>query len=173
MTIKRKRTSNRHKAIVRPTRVTRRKISGLGGMNLTDPLLVGGGAIAGRFLDKLFPAMDAKLKAGGKIAIGILLPMVIKDPKSKKLLELLGYGLVATGSLELATSMNIISGIGSVNDLKDDDLLVVSLDGVDDDKLAELIEFEDVLNDDILNGDDIPVVSDDINVVQDDILNQI
>lgn len=171
MTTKRKRTTKRHRAVVRPTTVTRRKLSGIKGMNITDPLLVGVGSIAGRFIDKFLPEMDAKLKAGGKIAVGIFLPMLSKEPKAKRLLELLGYGMVATGSIELANEMGVVEGIGAAK-LKDDDLLVVSLDGVDEDKLNEYVEFEDVLNDDILNGD-IPVVSDDINVVQDDILNQI
>lgn len=148
---------------------------------LMDVLMVAGGAIGGSFLDKLIPeTWDAKMKGGVKLAAGLFLPQLVKDAKTKRTMQLVGFGLAANGGIQLATGFNLISGVGEKKPLNDDDLLVVSLDGIDDDllheqkkkPLGEFTEFEEVLNDNILNGDDIPVVSgDDIPVVSDDILN--
>ena len=182
---KRHKTVSRHKPAKRRRRIgavalARKKSAQTG---LIDVLMVAGGAVGGSFLDKLIPATwDTKMKGAVKIAAGIFLPQLVKDPKTKHTMQLLGYGLAANGGIQLATGFNLVSGVGATAPgLKDDDLLVVSLDGVDDRILkeqnrkavGEYTDFEDVLNDDILNGGNIPVVEDDGNipVVEDDILN--
>lgn len=168
------RRSRTKKSTVPATRVTSRKFGrakGINGINFMDPLLVAGGAIGGRFLNGLFPNMDPKLKAGAKVALGIGIPMFIKSPKTKSMAAHLGYGLVANGAVELAQEFGVL---GKVGELEDNDFLVVSLEGVGSDSTID-IPFEDmndVVNDDILNGnEDVDVVNEDVSVVNDDILN--
>jgi hypothetical protein len=164
----------RRKPHVKPGAVTRRTISKkVGAFDFTEPLLVGAGAIGGTMLDKLLPNIDPKLKAGGKIALGALLPMFIKSPKMKNTVHYIGNGLVACGAIDLSREMGLIGKVGA---LEDDDFLVVSLDGVGETDTEEFEEFtdvsdmNDVVNDDVLN-DDVSVVNDDVSVVNDDVLN--
>lgn len=172
MTKRRKHTAIARRPRVKRGAVTRRAVGKLGGFDFMDPVLVAGGAIGGKFLNTLFPDLDPKIKAGAKIVIGALAPTFIKNPKTKMMAHHLGDGLVACGAIELAQELGIIAGVGEI---KDDDFLIVSLDGVDG---IEDIEFEnisddvnEIISDDILNGNDVNVVSDDVNVVSDDILN--
>lgn len=159
---------------VRPGAVTRRTISKkVGAFDFTEPLLVSGGAIGGSMLNSLFPNLDPKIKAGGKIVLGAIAPMFIKSPKMKNTLHYIGNGLVANGAIELSQELGLVGKVGA---LEDDDFLVVSLDGVGEDVEEEEIEFQDVtdmnevVNDDVLN-DDVSVVNDDVSVVNDDVLN--
>lgn len=182
-THKRRRTVTSHA----PTHRRRRRIGAIAvhrkkaatkDTSLMDVLKVAAGAIGGVYIDKFIPeSWEPKLKAGAKIAAGFFLPKLSKNVETKKTLKFVGFGLASEGAVELATAFGI-AGFGKVGDLKDDDLLVVSLDGVDDkdefDKkrpIGEFVDYDDVLNDDILNDGNIPTVSDDINVIQDDILN--
>lgn len=157
----------------------RRRMSGIGalakGGAIMDTLTVGGSSVGGTFLNNIvgqyLPNVDERLISGGKIVLGHFLPGFSKNPKTKKTLQLIGYGLIATGSVELAQQMGVIkiSGIGNI---EDDDELAVALsmgDTDDDNNYDEYSEIfgnedldvvnDDVLNDDVLNDDDLLVVN--------------
>jgi hypothetical protein len=105
-------------------------------------------------LNKVVPStVDPRLVSGGKVALGIALPMLSKSGATKNILAGVGSGMVAVGGVELlkAVAPNVISGIG------EDEFISVSLDGIGESVLAE----------DVLSGD-ISVVNGDISVVNGD-----
>jgi len=136
----------------------RRSGSILGAIDTTNILAVAAGAVAAKFVDKVIPdTIDSKIVSGGKIALGIALPMLSKDGKTKAMLQGVGSGMVAIGAVELLSSFGVLSGIGA----DDSDMLVVSLDGVDDlpvingeEDIAVVNGNVDVLGADVLAGDD-------------------
>lgn len=132
-----------------PARVYGRKKSFLGSIDTTNIMGVAAGAVGAKFVDRVIPeTVDAKIVAGGKVVLGVLLPMLSKDGKTKAMLNSVGSGMVAIGTVELLTSLGVLSGVGA----NDSDMLVVSLDGVDDIP--------------VVNGaDDIPVVNGDEDVL--------
>lgn len=144
---------------------------------IIDTLTVAGSSVGSTFLNNVFnqylPNVNEKIISGSKIALGHFLPSFSKNPKTKKTLQLVGYGLIATGSIELAQQMGVIkiSGIGQI---QDDDELAVALsmsgnDDIDEDKYDDYTDIsgvddldvvnDDILNDDILNDDDLLVVN--------------
>lgn len=130
----------------------RRKISGvrrrrhsMHGIDTTSILGVVGGAVLAGYLNKIVPAtVNDKLLAGGKVALGVALPMFIKTNKS--LVSGIGAGMVAVGSVDLLKSFGALSG--------DFDIPVIN---------------GDVLAGDMENmGADLPVVNGDVLAGMDD-----
>lgn len=129
-----------------------RKGGMLGAIDFTNTLAVIAGAVAGKMVDKVIPeSIDPKISAAGKIGLGLFLPNFVKDGKTKALLQGVGSGMIAVGALDLATSLGVISGVN------DDDMLAVSLEGIED--LP------------VINGsDDMPVINGDTSVLGADVL---
>lgn len=123
----------------------------LGKIDFTSTLATAVGGIAAKFVDKIVPTtVDPKVLAGGKIALGLFLPNLVKDAKSKAMLQGVGAGMIAIGSVDLLKGFGVLSGIN------DDELLAVSLEGIDD--LP------------VVNGtDDLPVVNGDVDVLAGDV----
>ena len=119
----------------------------MGGIDITNILGVIVGAVGSKLIDKVIPdSIDKKIASGGKVAIGLLLPMLSKDGKMKNILGGVGAGFVAVGSVELLNSFGVLSGLGA----SDSDMLVVSLEGADD---LDVINGLDVIQGlDVING---------------------
>jgi hypothetical protein len=123
----------------------RRRRSSMNGVDVTNILSVVGGAVVAGYLNKLIPAtVNDKLVAGGKVALGVALPMLSKSGQTKNILSGVGAGMIAVGSVDLLKSFGALSG--------DFDIPVIN-----GDVLAGL----DVVNGDVLAGDDIPVINGD------------
>ena len=120
----------------------RSKMSG-GKIDFTNILAVVGGAVIAGYVNKLVPVtVNDKVVAGGKVALGIVLPMLSKNGQTKNILSGVGAGMIAVGSVDLLKSFGAISG--------DFDIPVIN-----GDVLAGL-------NGDVLAGDfDIPVINGD------------
>jgi hypothetical protein len=132
----------------------RQRMHGVGAVDFTNILGVIAGAVAGSMLNKVVPStVDPRLVSGGKVALGIALPMLSKSGATKNILAGVGSGMLAVGGVELlkAVAPNVISGIG------EDEFISVSLDGIGESVLAE----------DVLSGD-IDVINGDISVVSGD-----
>lgn len=129
----------------------KRKISGvrrrkhaISGIDTTSILGVIGGAVIAGYLNKIVPAtVNDKLLAGGKVALGIALPMFIKSNKS--LISGLGAGMIAVGSVDLLKSFGALSG--------DFDIPVINGDVLAGD-IDEMNGDLPVVNGDVLAGDD-------------------
>lgn len=141
----------KHKA----KRVHRRsRMSGIGAVDFTNILSVVAGAVAGGMVNKLIPAdskIDPRIVSGGKVALGVALPMLSKSGSTKNILAGVGSGMIAIGSVELLKGLApaMFAGIG------EDEFVSVSLDGIGESVLAESVLAEDVLSGDIdvINGD--------------------
>lgn len=135
-----------------------RRHSMLGAIDTTNIIAVAAGAAAAKFLDKVIPdTVNDKIVAGGKIALGVALPMFSKEGKTKAMLGGVGSGMIAVGTVELLSSFGVLSGVGA----DDKDMLVVSLEGVDDlpvvngqDDIPVVNGDEEVLGAEVLAGDD-------------------
>lgn len=124
----------------------RSKRSMLGAIDTMNILSVVGGAVIAGMVNKLIPAgttIDPKIIAGGKVALGVALPMLSKDGKMKSILGGVGAGMIAVGSVDLLKSLNVISG--------DFDIPVINGD----------LLSGDILAGDVLAGLDIPVINGD------------
>jgi hypothetical protein len=125
----------------------------LGKIDTMSIIGVIGGAFLGKFVNKVIPdTMNPKLVAGGKMVLGLALPMVIKG-KSHNLMQSVGNGILAVGSIELLTEFGVISG------LDENDELAVAIEGIQD------VSFEDLdgtINADVLSDDDVPVINADV-----------
>ena len=141
-----KRTKKRGRSI--------RRKSSMGAIDVTSILSVVVGAAISSFADKIVPAtVDKKIVSGGKIALGVVLPMLVKDGKSKSILTAVGSGMIATATVDLLKSFGVLSGAeyeflqvdlsGTEDVLAGDDISVINGNGV----LAE----DDIS---IINGDD-------------------
>lgn len=131
----------------------RSKVNGLGAIDFMNIIAVAGGAVAGGLVNKFVPTtINTKLVSGGKIALGIALPMLVKSP----LMSGIGAGMIAIGSYELVKSTGVISGLGA-----DDDTISISLEGVN------VLSGNDFSEGVLAGNDDISVVNgnDDISVV--------
>lgn len=104
--MKRKKYSKRKVSGVR--RTSKRK---MGGIDATNIMGVVGGALIAGYLNKIIPeTFDSKLVAGGKVALGLALPMFVKDGATKNILTGVGSGMIAVGSVDLLRSFGVISG---------------------------------------------------------------
>lgn len=145
----------RHKKHRRSRR--RHSSSMLGAIDITNILGVVAGAVGSKLIDKVIPdSIDKKIASGGKVAIGLVLPMLVKSGKAKNIMAGVGAGFIAVGSVELLNSFGVLAGLGA----PDSDMLVVSLEGADDIP--------------VVNGaDDIPVVQGlGENILAEDVLAQ-
>ena len=115
-TIKRKKTRSKLGGVKRKSRSRSRM--GANSIDTTAILLTIGGAVGAKLIDKIIPdTIDKKIVAGGKLAVGLVLPMVAKDAKTKAMLSQIGYGFLAVGTIDLLTEMNVLSGTEDGNDL--------------------------------------------------------
>ena len=131
----------------------RSRKSTMGAIDFSNILGVVAGAVVAGYIDKVIPdTLDNKIVAGGKIALGIALPMFVKSGSMKNIRGGVGSGMVAVGSVDLLKEFGVLSGAN------DDDMLEISLNG-DQDVLAGDDDLN-VINGDVLAGDD-----DDIAVV--------
>jgi hypothetical protein len=100
-------------------RKTKRKMSGvrrkrsrsMGAIDTTNILGVVGGALIAGYLNKIVPTtVDSRLLAGGKVALGVALPMFVKSGATKNILAGVGSGMIAVGSVDLLKSFGVLSG---------------------------------------------------------------
>ena len=134
---------NRRKKRMSGVKGRRRSKMNGGKIDFTNILAVVGGAVIAGYVNKLVPVtVNDKIVAGGKVALGIALPMLSKNGQTKNILSGVGAGMIAVGSVDLLKSFGAISG--------DFDIPVIN-----GDVLAGL-------NGDVLAGDfDIPVINGD------------
>lgn len=136
-------------------RKTKRKMSGvrkrsrsMGAIDTTNILGVVGGALIAGYLNKIVPtSVDSRLLAGGKVALGVALPMFVKGGATKNILTGVGSGMIAVGSVDLLKSFGVISGTF--------DLPVIN---------GNILGAGNVLNGydlPTINGDDMPMVNGD------------
>ena len=134
--------------------VKRRRHS-VGAVDFTNILSVLAGAVAGKMINKVVPStVDPRIVSGGKVALGVVLPMLSKSGSTKNLLSGVGSGMIAIGGVELLQSFapNMMSGFGA-----DEEFVSVSLDGIGESVLAE----------NVLSGD-IDIISGDIDIISGD-----
>ena len=131
-----------------------RSRSMIGAIDFNSVMGVVVGAVATKLLDKVIPdTINDKIVSGGKVALGLALPMLSKEGKTKNLLSGVGNGMIAVGVVELLNSFGVLNGLGA----NDDEMLVVSLDGADDLNVVNGMDDLNVVNglgDDVL-GDDV------------------
>jgi hypothetical protein len=138
--------AKRRKKTKKAGRRRSRKTS-MGNIDITNILGVVAGAVVAGYLDKVIPeTIDNKIVAGGKIALGIALPMFVKSGSIKNILGGAGAGMIAVGSVDLLKEFGVLSGTS------DDDMLEISLNG-DQDVLSGDDDIN-VINGDVLAGDD-------------------
>lgn len=144
--------------------VRRKRHSGIGAIDTTNILGVVAGAVAAGYLNKLVPAtVNDKLLAGGKVGLGIALPMLFKSGKMKNIAAGVGAGMVAVGSVDLLKSFGALNGDFDIPVINgDSDELGIDILNGDSDELGEDIPTingddemgDDFLGDDFLSGDD-------------------
>jgi hypothetical protein len=101
----------RRKSKKRISGVRRKRSRSMGAIDTTNILGVVGGALIAGYLNKIVPtSVDSRLLAGGKVALGIALPMFVKSGATKNILTGVGSGMVAVGSVDLLKSFGVISG---------------------------------------------------------------
>jgi hypothetical protein len=126
----------------------------IGAIDFNSVMGVVVGAVATKLLDKVIPdTINDKIVSGGKVALGLALPMLSKEGKTKNLLSGVGNGMIAVGVVELLNSFGVLNGLGA----NDDEMLVVSLDGADD---LNVVNGTDDLN--VVNGLGDDVLGDDV-----------
>lgn len=130
-----------------------RSRSMIGAIDFNSVMGVVVGAVATKLLDKVIPdTINDKIVSGGKVALGLALPMLSKEGKTKNLLSGVGNGMIAVGVVELLNSFGVLNGLGA----NDDEMLVVSLDGSDDLNVVNGMDDINVVNglgDDVLADD--------------------
>lgn len=132
------------------THSRRKRHSSMGAIDTMNILGIVIGAVAAGYLDKIIPdTINSKIVAGGKIALGIALPMFVKGGKMKNTLAGVGSGMVAVGTLGLLKEFGVLSG------MDDSDYLEVTLNG----------------DQDILAGDDLSVVNGGESILAEDDLS--
>ena len=146
---RKRKTKNR-----KSSRSRSRSRSMIGAIDFNSVMGVVVGAVATKLLDKVIPdTINDKIVSGGKVALGLALPMLSKEGKTKNLLSGVGNGMIAVGVVELLNSFGVLNGLGA----NDDEMLVVSLDGADDLNVVNGTDDINVVNglgDDVL-GDDV------------------
>jgi len=139
---------------------TNRRSRGMGAVDTQSLIALAVGALGAKLLNKVIPdTLNKNLVAGGKIAVGVFLPMISKDGKTKAMLGDVGKGFVVVGTLELAESFGIGENVLGGNDSK---TLAVALEGIED------VEFEDISDNVLGDYDDEYMDGDDLNVINAD-----
>jgi len=147
------------KGLVRRRRHHTRPAKGMfGAIDTTNLLGTAIGALGAKFLNKVIPdTIDSRIVAGGKIALGVVMPMLSKDGKTKNMLQGVGNGFVAVGAIELVEGFGVtLQGLEN----GDERVLAVALEGIED------VEFEEISSN--VLGEDILGMDDDLNVVNGD-----
>ena len=138
----------RKKSRVSGVRRRSHRKSHLGGIDATNIISVIGGAVIAGYLNKLIPAtVNDKIVAGGKVALGIALPMLVKSGSMKNVMQGVGAGMIAVGSVDLLKSFGALSG--------DFDIPVINGDVLAGDVLAGDFDIP------VINGDDEDMMSGD------------
>jgi len=141
--------------------------------NINKPLGVGIGVWGANMLEadqmpQFWKDLNPQMKAAALIFAGDFLPkqkFVKGFIKNGDMRDGIGSGLMAVGVQTLLEEFNMLSGVGqSRTQLRDDDILMVAIEGdYDDDDL-------DVVNADVLSDDD-DYYDDDLDVVNADVLS--
>jgi predicted YcjX-like family ATPase len=140
--MKRRKTGKRRMSGVR-----RRRSSKMGAIDTTNIISVIGGAVIAGFINKVIPAtVNDKIVAGGKVALGIALPMLVKDGGMKNVMAGVGAGMIAVGSVDLLKSFKVLNG--------DFDIPVINGDVLSGDVLSEDIDVINGDEDMMMNGDE-------------------
>jgi len=101
----------RRKSKKRMSGVRRKRSRSIGAIDTTNILGVVGGALIAGYLNKIVPTtIDSRLLAGGKVALGVALPMFVKTGATKNILSGVGSGMIAVGSVDLLKSFGVLSG---------------------------------------------------------------
>jgi hypothetical protein len=139
----RKKRTKRSKSRVSGVRRRRSSMAGIDTMNILG--VIGGAVIAG-YINKLIPVtVNDKIIAGGKVALGLALPMLVKG-KGSNLVGGIGAGMVAVGSVDLLKSFGALNG--------DFDIPVINGDVLSGDVLAGDVLSGDDMDIPVINGDD-------------------
>lgn len=147
--------------------VRRSRSRSIGAVDFNQLLYSGVGGLGAQLINKIVPATwDARMVAGGKLALGVALPMVSKDAKTKKMLSDIGSGVVAVSIVELIQSFGFMAGVGYAKPNDVEEFAVV----IDQDRLQKDRIGADVLGADVLGAmedDDIAVMNgaDDLAVI--------
>lgn len=114
----RRRTTKRRATAKRPTTRRRRRVSGIGKVNLNSVAMDVAGLVAGSVIARVgasmilkqWPSASQMMIGAGQIAAGILLPTVLKS----KIGQDIGNGMVSFGGQVVLVNLGVISGIGEV-----------------------------------------------------------
>lgn len=135
----------------------RRRRHGIGAIDTTNILGVVGGAVLAGYLNKVVPAtINDKVLAGGKVALGVALPMIFKGGKTKNIMTGVGAGMIAVGSVDLLKSFGALSGSFDIP-VVNGDILAGDEDGLGDIPVVNgdvLGADEDMMGFDDLSGDE-------------------
>jgi hypothetical protein len=126
----------------------------MSGIDTTNILGVVAGAVVAGYLNKLVGnKVNDKVLAGGKVALGIALPMLFKSGSSKNIIAGVGSGMIAVGSVDLLKSFGALSGDFDIPVINGDfDIPVIN---GDDEFGADILNGdEDGMGADFLSGDD-------------------
>lgn len=157
------------KGTTRRRRSSSRRMSGIGAIDMNAVLFTALGGVASDVLDRVIPStIDRKLVEGGKIAVGIFLPQLVKDAKTKAMLQGLGSGLIAVGTSGLMRKLGFFQGpTGSPDEV---DELAVAIEGLNTDMIAADVLGAasgdmDIINADVLGQMDLAVVNGDMDLM--------
>lgn len=133
--------------------VRRRRHSKMGGIDTTNILGVVAGAVVAGYLNKLVGnKVNDKVLAGGKVALGIALPMLFKSGNTKNIIAGVGSGMIAVGSVDLLKSFGALSGDFDIPVINGDfDIPVIN---GDEEFGADILNGDDEFGADFLSGDD-------------------
>jgi hypothetical protein len=142
----------RHKKRISGVR-RRRNSAKMGGIDATNILGVVAGAVIAGYLNKLVgDKVNDKVLAGGKVALGVALPMFVKTGSAKNIVSGIGSGMVAVGAVDLMKSFKMLSGDFDIPVINGDfDIPVIN---GDDDFGADILNGDDEFGEDFLSGDD-------------------
>ena len=138
--------------------VRRRRHSKISGIDTTNILGVVAGAVVAGYLNKLVGnKVNDKVLAGGKVALGIALPMLFKSGSTKNIISGVGSGMIAVGSVDLLKSFGALSGDFDIPVINGDfDIPVINGDEFGEDEFgADILNGEeDGMGADFLSGDE-------------------
>lgn len=98
------------------------RMSGIGAIDFTNILGVVAGAIVAKKVNDFIPVdetgapkINSKIVSGGKLALGVALPMFVKGGALKNVMSGVGAGMVAVGGTELLKDFGVLNGLGLDN----------------------------------------------------------
>lgn len=136
----------------------KRKTSGKGIWDMEEIAGIGAGVYASPMIDGAIPAnlnLDPKVIGAGKFYLGRMLEKG-KFGGGGSFMRGAGMSLQVTGAQDLMRAFGLIQG--------DEDDLVVSIDGIDDNDPDSIEGDDDIdtINEDVLGEDDIDTVNEDV-----------